>query len=70
MTSRSLGFKNKYTSKYWRNTKTTITIVLASSLVKKTRDSTVGTNKAYSNKRNRDDKYSYGEPEPAGRVCT
>jgi len=47
-----------------------ITIVLVSSFVKKTRDSTVDTNRAYSNKRNRDNKYSYGEPEPAGRVCT
>jgi len=42
----------------------------ASSLAKEARDSTVGTNRACSNKRDRKNKYSNGMPKLVGRICT
>jgi len=55
-------------AKQSRDTKTTI--VTTSSLAKKTRDSTAGTDRACSNERSGENKHSNGTPESADRVCT
>ena len=62
-----MSTKAKYSSKYHRATKATI--VLASSLASKTGDSTVDTDRAYSNKRGRKNKYGCNAPTTVGRVC-
>ena len=62
---KSLSTKNKYTSKCWGDTKTTVAI--ASSLVKKTEDS-IDTSRAYFNRENRKNKCGHSIYIIAGRI--
>ena len=61
------GISNTKTKQQWSTTATDAT---ASSLAKETRNSAVGTSKAYSNKESRKDKYDYCKSESTGRVHT
>ena len=60
--------KIEYSDKCYRSIK--ITNASISYLVKKTSDPIAGANKACSNRRSRENKYSYGEPKSTDRVYT